>query len=65
MDPDPHADPDPPIFVTDLQEHNKKLIFKKISSYLKVHLHNFSKIESQKEVKKKTVAIKVFVTIFA
>jgi hypothetical protein len=42
-------DPDPAIFVTDLQEANKKLIFeeKKISAYypgtyfLKVHSHHF------------------------
>jgi hypothetical protein len=27
MDPDPDADPDPAIFVTDLQDANKKLIF--------------------------------------
>jgi hypothetical protein len=27
MDPDPGADPDPAIFIIDLQEANKKLIF--------------------------------------
>ncbi len=45
------GDPDPTIFVIDLQNVNKKLILKKISAYyfLKVHLHNFSKIKSQKE----------------
>jgi hypothetical protein len=52
MDPDPDsdADPDPAIFVTDLQDANKKLIKKKNSAYyfLKVHLHHFSKIKSQK-----------------
>jgi hypothetical protein len=45
-------DPDPAIFVIDLQDANKKLIFlKNFSAYyfLKVHLHNFSKIKSQKE----------------
>jgi hypothetical protein len=38
---DPDYDPDPAIFVTDLQDANKKLIF---SAYyfLKVHLHHFS-----------------------
>jgi hypothetical protein len=47
-------DPDPAIFVIDLQDANKKKFKKKISAYyfLKVHLHNFSKIKSQKEVTK-------------
>jgi hypothetical protein len=45
---DPDLDPDPAIFIIDLQDANKKLI----SAYyfLKVHLHHFSKIKSQKEV---------------
>jgi hypothetical protein len=45
-------DPDPAIFVIDLQDASKKLIFNTtFSSYyfLKVHLHHFSKIKSQKE----------------
>jgi hypothetical protein len=45
-------DPDPAIFVIDLQDASKKLIFKTIFSayyFLKVHLHNFSKINGQKE----------------
>jgi hypothetical protein len=50
------ADPDPVIFVIDLQEANKKLtVFKKSFSayyFLEVHLHHFSKIKSQKEVTK-------------
>jgi uncharacterized membrane protein YiaA len=43
-------DPKTPVFVIDLQDANKKLSF---SAYyfLKVHLHHFSKIKSQKEVK--------------
>ncbi len=48
MDPDP----DPAIFVIDLQDASKKLIFNTIFSayyFLKVHLHHFSKIKSQKE----------------
>jgi hypothetical protein len=51
MDPDP--DPDPGIFVVDLQNANKKLIGKKSFSadnFLKVHLHHFPEIKSQKEV---------------
>ncbi len=66
MDPDPdpqiHAsdlwiririlDPDPAIFVIDLQDASKILIFNTIFSayyFLKVHLHHFSKIKRQKE----------------
>ncbi len=48
MDPDP----DTAIFVIDLQDASKKLIFNTIFSayyFLKVHLHHFSKIKSQKE----------------
>jgi hypothetical protein len=52
MDPDPDSDPDPAIFVIDLQHASKKLIFNTIFApyyFLKVHLHHFSKIKSQKE----------------
>jgi hypothetical protein len=59
MDPesdlDPDADPDPSIFIIELQDANKKLILKKsFPAYyiLKVLLHHFSKIKSQKEVTK-------------
>jgi hypothetical protein len=48
-------DPEPAIFVIDLQHANTKLIFKKgFSAYyfLKVHLHYFSKTKSPKEVTK-------------
>jgi hypothetical protein len=48
-------DPDPAIFIIDLQDANKKLFFSKSFSaycFLKVHLHHFSKIKSKKEVKK-------------
>jgi hypothetical protein len=44
-------DPDPAIFVIDLQDASKKLIFNTIFSayfFLKVRLHHFSKIKSQK-----------------
>ncbi len=46
---DPH--PDPAIFVSNLQDVNKKLIFLSIFVYyfLKVHLH-YSKIKSHTEV---------------
>jgi hypothetical protein len=59
-------DPDPAIFVIDLQDANKKIIKKKCFSayyFLKVHLHNFSKIKPKRSYK--TVGIKVFLTIFA
>jgi hypothetical protein len=54
MDPDPDADPNPSIFIIDLQDANKKLIKKSFSAYyfLKVLLHHLSKIKSQKEVTK-------------
>jgi hypothetical protein len=53
MDPDSDPDPDPAIFDTDLQDANKN--YKKSFSsyyYFNVHLHNFSKIKSLKEVTK-------------
>jgi hypothetical protein len=55
MDPYPDADPDPSIFVIDLQDGNKKLILKKKFSvyyFLKVHLHYFLRVKSPKEVTK-------------
>ncbi len=50
MDLDPDSDPDPAIFVTDLQDAKKKIFCKCFSAYyfLKVHL----KIKSPKEVAK-------------
>jgi hypothetical protein len=59
-------DPDPAIFITDLQDASKKLIFEhNFSAYyfLKLHLHHFSKIKVKKS--HKIVGIKVFLTIFA
>jgi hypothetical protein len=64
VDPDPHLDPDPSIFVNNLEDANKKLFFFSCSAYcfLKVHLQHFSR----KKVKKvTTVGTKVFLTIFA
>jgi hypothetical protein len=53
-DPDPDADPDPSIFIIDLQDVKKKKISKIFPAFyfLKVLLHHFSKIKSQKEVTK-------------
>jgi hypothetical protein len=46
------ADKDPAVFVIDLQDANKKAIFKKnfCLLLLKVYLHHFSKIKSPKEI---------------
>ncbi len=61
---DPEADPDPAIFVSDLQDVNKKLFF--FSTFfayyfLKVHLHlhyrYFSKIKSHTDVTKQWESI--------
>jgi hypothetical protein len=46
------VDPDPANFIIDLQDANKNKFFKTIFSayyFLKVHLHHFSKIKSQKQ----------------
>jgi hypothetical protein len=51
-------DPDPAIFVIDLQDASKTLIFNTIFSayyFLKLHLHHFSKIKSQKESQNSTI----------
>jgi hypothetical protein len=60
---DSDADPDPVLFVTDLQEANKKLMFFNLLLF-EGTFTSFSKIRSPKEVQK-TVGIKVFLTIFA
>jgi hypothetical protein len=55
LDPDSDPDADPSIFVIDLQDANEKLILKKSFPayyFLKIFLHHFSKIKSQKEVTK-------------
>ncbi len=52
------TDPDPAIFVIDLQDAGKNKFFLQVFLlitfwlFLKVHLHNFSKTKSQKEVTK-------------
>jgi hypothetical protein len=56
MDPDPDSDldEDPAIFISDLQDVNKKNTFFSFFAYyfLTVHLHHFSKIKSFNEVTK-------------
>jgi hypothetical protein len=60
-----NPDPDPAIFVIDLQDANKTL--NKINIFCLLlfegHLHHFLKIKSQKS--HKIVGIRVFLTIFA
>jgi hypothetical protein len=50
MDSDSDADPDPAIFVSDLQDINKKIFF--CFLLFEGTLHHFSKIKSNKEVTK-------------
>jgi hypothetical protein len=59
-------DPDPPIFVNELQEASKKLIFKKMICLL-LFEGTFTSFFKDKKSKrsKKTVGIKVFLYIFA
>jgi hypothetical protein len=47
---EPHPDPDPALFVTDLQDADKSFFS---YYFLKEHLHHSSKIKSHKEVPKK------------
>jgi hypothetical protein len=49
-DTDPKADPDPSVFINDLQDANKNKFFNKFFCVLL--LHHFSKIKTQKEVTK-------------
>jgi hypothetical protein len=65
-DSDPDVDPDPAIFVTKLQDDNKKLILKK--SFLLISFEGTGTLTSFFKDKKskrshKTVRIKVFLTI--
>jgi hypothetical protein len=62
---DPDSDPDPNIFIIDLQ-YTKKLIEKKISCVLlfEGNLTSFFKNKMSKR-SQKTVEIKVFLTFFA
>jgi hypothetical protein len=64
MDPDPDADP--AIFVTDLQDANKKLIKKKFFCSL-LFEGTFTSFFKDKKSKRSinAVGIKVFLTIFA
>jgi hypothetical protein len=63
MDLDPDSDPDPPIFVIDLQGAIKKLNLKKFFCLL-LFGGTFYKGKKSKR-SNKTVGIKVFLTIFA
>ncbi len=64
---DPDADPDPSIFITDLQDANTKQIFSsKVFLYI-TFLRYLYIIFKDKKAKRchKTVEIKVFLSIFA
>jgi hypothetical protein len=63
---DPDSDPDPAIFVIDLQEANKKLILT-MFFYLLLLEGTFTSFFKDKKSKTshQTVGIKVFLTIFA
>jgi hypothetical protein len=65
MDPDP--DPNPAIFVSDLQDVNKIFSFQVLFAYyfLRYILHHFSKIKSLQKSSHKTVEINVFLSFFA
>jgi hypothetical protein len=60
-------DPDPSIFIIDLQDANKKLIFLKKFSCILLLEGTFTSFFKDKKPKRshKTVEIKVFLTIFA
>jgi hypothetical protein len=62
----PDSDPDPSIFITDLQDANKKLIKKKVFLHI-LFEGTFTSFFKGKKSKRshKTVEIKVFLTIFA
>ncbi len=64
---DPDADPDPAIFVIDLQDANKKLILFIIFFCLLLFEGTFTSFFKDKKSKRshKTVGINVFLTIFA
>jgi hypothetical protein len=61
------VDPDPPIFITDLQEANKKQFFLKKFFFILLFEGTFPFFFKDKKSKRshKTVEIKVFLTIFA
>jgi hypothetical protein len=64
MDPDPNADPDPSIFIIDLQDVKKQIIFEKFFCILLLgdNLKSFFKDKKSKR-SHKTVEIKGFLTI--
>jgi hypothetical protein len=67
MDQDPDSDPDPAIFIIELQDANKKLIKEKVFLHITPRRFIFTSFFEDKKSKRshKTVEIKVFLTIFA
>ncbi len=66
MDPDPDVDPDPSLFIIDLQDANKKLFSLKFPCML-LFEGTFTSFFKDKKSKRshKTVEIKVFLPKFA
>jgi hypothetical protein len=64
---DPDADPEPSIFIIDLQDANQKIIFLTKFFCILLFEGNFTSYFKDKKSKRshKTVEIKVFLTIFA
>jgi hypothetical protein len=62
MDPDPDRDPGTAIFVIDIRDANKNLIFIKLYYFLNVHLHNFSKVKILKKSNSRNKGISYFVS---
>jgi hypothetical protein len=60
-------DPDPPIFVIDLQDANKKNFYKKFFCLIlfEDRFTSFFKDKKSKRSHKKTVGIKILLAIFA
>jgi hypothetical protein len=62
---DPDSDPDPAVFIIDLQDANKKLLQKKLFGRLLFESTFTSFFKDKKSIRcRKTVEIKVFLTIF-
>ncbi len=65
--PEPDSDPNPPIFVIDFKEANKKKFFNVFllnTIWRYSHWYHFSKIKSQKEVPTKTIKESRFFLLF-
>jgi hypothetical protein len=66
LDPDPDSDSNPAIFVSDLQDFNKKFFYLSVFAFyfLKVHLHHIIKIKNFKSLKITKQLESVFFLLF-